>query len=486
MIKDLVLATASLLINVTPKQSTVEILANFFSATIFFYIVTKVSQERWSRLMVVLAVPVVLSQFWIVSTISNFSKINLFFAFLIYIGYGLLTAISFLVIPLLMVVFRPLGAFAFPVAWCVWELIPFKLFPWSGGYLFWSSNYIPILYGYVGPVGISFILLSLISLSRSVPARSLIFLLTVCLFELVTQKLSLTSHEPDQIKVSRFLLVQPNHELELKHNPKRINDVVLDLVKLIRSESGEFDYVVLPESAVYYFSSVRDGSVFLDPILAHLTVNKPMIAGVLTFDQGRYYNSLAFIDSDGYIRGVYDKVQLMPFGEYLPFRFLTQLILPFHPIEDFTPGYDVKVVELSGLKFSGMICYEDLFPSIARRGFIGGAQVLVVVSNDLWFGRHMAPYLHDRFAGFRAVETGLPLIRVSNSGYTSVYSPLGYRSALLPPNKKLVQVVDVHVRNNPQKDLTLRQVASLFEAALMAFTAVFVFLYFGKILRFRT
>lgn len=142
--------------------------------------------------------------------------------------------------------------------------------------------------------------------------------------------------------------------------------------------------------------------------------------------QGPASNSAVLLDPSGQRAFTYDKIHLVPFGEYVPLRrylfFAHSLI---DSIGDFTPGRDYTVGYLPGGRFSVFICYEAIFSNEIRRFAKNGAQLLINISNDGWFGRSSAPAQHLMMARVRAVENRRWLLRCTNTGYTVDVDPYG-------------------------------------------------------------
>jgi len=138
------------------------------------------------------------------------------------------------------------------------------------------------------------------------------------------------------------------------------------------------------------------------------------------------YNSAFLLGADGQIRGQYDKRHLVPFGEYVPlqsvFFFLDKLV---EGIGDFGRGRNATVFAGVGPRFSVTICYAAIFPGEVREFVRGGAEFLVNITNDAWFGRSGAPYQHLAMAAMRAVENGSYLVRSANTGVSAVIAPTG-------------------------------------------------------------
>jgi apolipoprotein N-acyltransferase len=128
-------------------------------------------------------------------------------------------------------------------------------------------------------------------------------------------------------------------------------------------------------------------------------------------------NSAVLLSPDGNVLSVYDKIHLVPYGEYVPLRklfpFVNRLV---EGIGDFVPGRQNTVMETPFGRIGSLVCYEIIFPGLVRKFVNNGANLLVTVTNDAWFGRYSAPYQHFSTAVFRAVENRVPVIRAANTG----------------------------------------------------------------------
>jgi apolipoprotein N-acyltransferase len=148
------------------------------------------------------------------------------------------------------------------------------------------------------------------------------------------------------------------------------------------------------------------------------------------------YNSALLFDPQGQRVFVYDKIHLVPFGEYEPFPLIHRVVTSVSDeVGGFHKGNRYAVGKLSdGNHFGVFICYEAIFPNEVRRFPAGGAQVLVNISNDGWFGRSAAPEQHLRMLRVRAVENRRWIVRSTNNGYTVSIDPYGKIYAPLPPD----------------------------------------------------
>lgn len=152
---------------------------------------------------------------------------------------------------------------------------------------------------------------------------------------------------------------------------------------------------------------------------------------------GKWYatNSATLLDPAGQRIFTYDKIHLVPFGEYVPLRrwlgFAGKLVAD---IGDFTPGHVYRVGHLPGGKFAVYICYEGVFPRIARRFTAEGAELLINISDDGWFGHSAASAQHLMMEKVRAVENHRWVLRDTNNGFTVDVGPYGRTIASMPPN----------------------------------------------------
>jgi apolipoprotein N-acyltransferase len=159
-----------------------------------------------------------------------------------------------------------------------------------------------------------------------------------------------------------------------------------------------------------------------------------LLTGVPFMEQGgfgeepedRYYNSALLLAPDGLDDQRYNKQHLVPFGEYIPLR--NYLPLPGPLVEgmgDFTSGSGQQPLACQSVRIGVLICFESIFPELARQWVKNGADLLVNLTNDAWYGRSSAPWQHFSMAVFRAVETRRSLARAANTGISGFIDPLG-------------------------------------------------------------
>jgi apolipoprotein N-acyltransferase len=162
-----------------------------------------------------------------------------------------------------------------------------------------------------------------------------------------------------------------------------------------------------------------------------------------------YFNSALLISPEGELKGRYSKQHLVPFGEYVPLsRFLPFLEPVVEHIGNFTPGSFVRPLQFGALKAGVLICFESIFPELARKQVAAGAQLLVNLTNDAWYGRSSAPYQSFAMTVFRGLETRRSVVRAANTGISGFVDPLGRVIQASPLFERLVLVGEVPVMEN--------------------------------------
>jgi apolipoprotein N-acyltransferase len=189
------------------------------------------------------------------------------------------------------------------------------------------------------------------------------------------------------------------------------------------------DLIIWPETATPFF--FQDAEEYR-PLLLEIPkkANAFLLFGAPSYkvEKGKvtHYNSAYLVSPAGELVGKYDKIHLVPFGEYIPMQpFLFFIGSLGEGIGDFKPGKEISNFSLPQGKFGVLICFEIIFPDLSRRFVRAGANFLVTITNDAWFGRTSAPYQHFSMATFRAVENRVFVARAANTGITGFIDPRG-------------------------------------------------------------
>lgn len=189
------------------------------------------------------------------------------------------------------------------------------------------------------------------------------------------------------------------------------------------------DLVIWPETAApFYFLDDRTlTGMVIEGIKKAGTY---FVIGSPSYAAGKasliYHNSAYLVSPDGRVKGKYDKVHLVPFGEYVPLkRWLPFIDKMVAQVGDFKPGREGNTLAWEGHRIGMLICYEVIFPGLARAMVQNGAHLLVNITNDAWFGRTSAAFQHFSMAVFRAVENRRFVARAANTGISGFIDPCG-------------------------------------------------------------
>jgi len=224
-----------------------------------------------------------------------------------------------------------------------------------------------------------------------------------------------------EANVVRVAVIQGNVPQEEKFGEGFQREIIQRFHDLTLSVMNEKpDIIVWPETSVpgYY---MYDPALRSSLAALQQETRTPLLFGsthALATERGTdYFNSAFLLDKQGEPVARYDKIHLVLFGEIIPckrfFPFLKKLV-PFE--EDFSPGKTATVFSIPQGDFAALICFEDIFPDLAREAVRRGARFLVNITNDAWFGRSSQPYQHVAYAVFRCVENAVPMVRATNSG----------------------------------------------------------------------
>lgn len=242
---------------------------------------------------------------------------------------------------------------------------------------------------------------------------------------------------PERVEPPVLRLVQPNAPQHLKWNPDWAPVFFarqLDMTASPPGEPGAPTLVIWPETAVPYL--LNSAAPALERV-AVAAEGVPVILGIQRVEGVRAYNSMVRIGPGGVVEDVYDKHHLVPFGEYMPLPGLMRMLglRAFTAQEGYgySPGPGAALMELGGGLGAALplICYEAIFPQDLRAA-PGRADWILQITNDAWFGTLSGPYQHLAQARLRAVEQGLPFVRVANTGVSAVIDARGRVLAFLP------------------------------------------------------
>ncbi len=242
-------------------------------------------------------------------------------------------------------------------------------------------------------------------------------------------------------------LVQGNIAQEQKWDPARAPMILRRYLDMSRNAAaGGARLIIWPESSLpFYLQEDPVGGAAVRRLAfesrAHLLVGSDQIERA---SPPRYFNSAFLITPDGTIDAIYRKMHLVPFGEYVPLKRLLFFAGPLvEAVADFSAGDAPVMMPVGGHNVSTAICYEVVYPDLARHAVAMGSQLLTTITNDAWYGRSSAPWQHFEQASLRAVEQGRYLARSANTGVSGIVDPYGrvlVRSAIFEQTTLLGEI----------------------------------------------
>lgn len=379
--------------------------------------------------------------YWIAYAVKTYGglslPVSLFITFLLIFYLSLYPALFALLLPM---EGRTRPLFAAPLYWASLEYlrgILFTGFPWALlGYSQYRSLHLVQIADITGVYGISFFLVALnVSLFLAVVEKEYLRgLIAVLLLSIPVLTYGHVRLKDIRLEMKRWRplkvgIVQGNIPQDIKWDEAyRSETVRIYREETLKLLSQSPSLVVWPETALPFYLQIDE--VYGPEVVSlvkkgHFMLLTGSPAFEVTEEGLRYYNS-AFLLGKGGIEGRYDKIHLVPFGEYVPLKrilfFARKLVVG---AGEFSPGEGVVVLGERGEGFGVVICYEAIFPDLFRRFVKEGATFMVNITNDAWYGRTSAPYQHFSQVVLRAIENRVFVVRSANTGISGVIGPDG-------------------------------------------------------------
>jgi apolipoprotein N-acyltransferase len=402
----------------------------------------------------------ILGFYWLVYTINVFGGFPYALAAFFFACWVVYSSLQFVLFGL---AFRRIGwgplALAPPIVWVTLEFLYPNMFPWRMAHT--QYHIVPLIQigDVTGPYGLSLVVVwasaALVRLATASGWRRVSPLVGVGAAVLALYAYGLTRMPAVEAAMQRapavpIALVQGNVGIKEKGDVQYFDVNIGRYRQLTDAVQDRVALAIWPETVVLEWvpttTRLLEGQE--DPFPGLRT---HLIYGGLAFRQtgpreADEFNSAFLIGPGGVVLDRYDKQILMPFGEYIPFASLIPAIKKLSPnTSSFTAGRKTEPFNVPGVGRVGpLICFEDLPASIPRGMTRAGAEMLVAIANDAWYGESAAPYEHQALALWRAIENRRYLIRVNNSGVTGVIDPLGRVVDQLPIFTDDVLVARVH------------------------------------------
>jgi len=412
--------------------------------------------------------------YWIYDTMLLHGGLPPLVSFLLLLGFSLVLGLYFGVFGLSLALIRKatgsirMALAAAPIIWVALDLAASRItsVPWDQlGYSQVDNALVTQLAPWTGVYGISFLLVAANSMmAEGVLIRSGTLVRTQghripgiggALLMMIAMSAAMMA-PPKPAPTATAVLVQPNLDVAADNRwlgPGQWDQHIAELTKLADEQcktylagipetgapTGEIlcppypthpDLVVWPEAPAPFIEQDPRFQQTMAALARH--EQSPLVVGNIgetlsSEDQSwHYFNSALIVGADGARFGRYDKIHLVPFGEYIPFqRWLTFAHKLTGQVSSFTPGQAHKVFRLNGHSYGVFICYESVFADEIRQFSQLGAEVLVNISDDGWYGDTSAPWQHLNMARMRAIENRRWILRDTNTGVTAAIDPYG-------------------------------------------------------------
>ncbi len=362
---------------------------------------------------------------------------------------------------------------AAPALWVCLEYLKsylFTGFPWENlGYSQYLNAYFIQFADIFGVFGLSFIIVAVnaVIFTLLVKRTKSAFVSALALFLILSSVYIYGYFRIENVRKSmndapgmEVSLIQGNIDQSIKWDElsqTKIINTYLDLS--IQNSPQVGGLIVWPETALP-FNYQQDSSMADQINNLPKETNAWFLFGAVNYIRSKqgtsFLNSAYLLSPEGAIKGRYDKVHLVPYGEYVPMRNLFPFIKKLtEGIGDFSSGETYQPLVIDNKKLGVLICYEAILPHAARIYKNKSADLLVNITNDAWFGPTSAPYQHFSMALFRAVETRLYMIRAANTGISGIVDPTGrivsktdiFEADALRGNVKFIKIKTFYARH---------------------------------------
>jgi len=378
---------------------------------------------------------------WLTTTLSRYGSIPIFLAqiaiLLLAIMLGVYVGIFSSLIPISNRLGPLWGCLLLPSCWVLIEIVRSWVpapFPWLLlGSAFWDGSFLKKLYPLMGVYGVSFLIVFVNQLALKIvegaKERSIktMVMYAGCIFAVIAFPVLISSgiHNQDPERSLKVAIVQGNFEQEVKWDESIREKTVSTYLELSREAALKGAQLILwPETALpFYYRTepeiVQKLTDFAEENDVHLVFGSPdyEIRGRTIVLFNRAYH----LYPDGR-EEKYDKIRLVPFGEYVPFKKVLAFVDRIIPGEgEFARGRWEKPFG-TPVSSGALICFEISFPDLSRKEVESGAGLLLNITNDGWFGRSWGPRQHFVLSAVRAAENGVPVLRAANTGVSGVFA----------------------------------------------------------------
>jgi apolipoprotein N-acyltransferase len=393
--------------------------------------------------------------YWITETMYIYGGLTTWMAFGVCALFTILFALYFvlfgLALRLALSKFGARGLLFAPPIWVTVELLRswlFSGFPWMlSGYALAPFSGILQMVTWTGVYGLSFLATAVSSaIAYGIVKRKIQWIAVSALVIAAGWLLPVFDAVPpgDPIPVR---LVQTNISLNQPWT-KPDADLLLDeLVQLSTRNDSKPNLIVWPETPAPFYMEDAGFRGRIQEIVRK--TGAYLLVGYIDAAEEGPSNSAALLNPNGERISRYDKMHLVPFGEYVPLKqllFFAESLT--RQVGEFIPGTDYATGTVNGHKVSTIICYESIFPNLVRQFMNRGSELIMLITNDGWFGQSSAPYQHLRMGVVRAVENRRYMVRTANTGISAIIDPYGRIEAKTPIGVRTILDGTAHFRSD--------------------------------------
>jgi apolipoprotein N-acyltransferase len=383
--------------------------------------------------------------YWIASVVTNYGYLPLYLGIILMLLLACYLSVYIALFAGGIVYFRGRMALYLvaPVLWVCLEYFKSSLltgFPWENlGYSQYLNLYLIQFADIAGVFGLSFLIVIVNATifevinkrsRREYALAAVVFLILAGVYIYGFCRLDQVNKVMQNAQGMEVSLIQGNIDQSIKWNENYQRETLNIYERLsVKNAPANESIIIWPETAApFIFQNINN---LHDQITnLSLATKSWLLFGSVSYlpkkDGDDYFNSAYLLSPSGEIKGKYDKVHLVPYGEYVPLRNVFPFIKKLTAgIGDFGTGAGYYPLSLGDKKIGILICYEAILPFAARMYKERSADLLVSITNDAWFGTTSAPFQHFSMAIFRAVETRLYLVRAANTGISGIIDPTG-------------------------------------------------------------
>lgn len=389
-----------------------------------------------------------LAFYWLCYTIEYFGHFPTAGAAALFALFVLISSLQFALVPLLRIALpKALDKFSLrlPIAWTVAENISIRIFPWHLGHT--QANFIEFaqLASLGGAMLITFLMVWIVELILDFKPMKVLAAAALTCFILAYGMNAVEIFSTPSPASRPVALIQGNVSIEEKRDTRYFTTNEGRYRELSKPFLNSPTLVIWPESVVQRWIPEDAAPEISERELPSFPESINLLFGGLSFNEKEeLFNSAFLISADGQNPKPYHKQILMPYGEYTPLGDIFPWMQEMNATAgNFSAGKEVSIFRIpewrnaSGgyapsISLSPLICYEDVVPSISREATKRGADLLINLTNDAWFGNTVAPFQHHLIALFRAIENRRFLLRATNTGLTAVVSPAGETLVQVP------------------------------------------------------